>query len=125
MTIFLIEDDPILSECLQLTIERQFSDIDPQIRIFNNVFDATQALDEIIPDVIILEVLLNGPNSFSLLNELSSYHDTARIPVILLSSVELDCQMLQQYNVRHVLPRDTMRPVDLGLAVKEALAYAT
>ena len=84
---------------------------------------AIEAVDTRIPDVIILDVLLSGPNAFTLLHELRSHADLAAIPVILCtnSADSLAGNDLSAYGVRAVLDKTTMQPRDLVAAVKRVL----
>lgn len=84
---------------------------------------AIDAIDSKAPDVIILDVLLAGPNAFTLLHELQSHADLASIPVILCtnSADQLADEDVAAYGVRRVLDKATMVPGDLIAAVKKVL----
>lgn len=123
MVVFLIEDDTVMSECIKFDLLQQFTDTEIEVLTFRDAIAAIQGLDATLPDVILLNILPNGPNAFSLLNELSSYSDTARIPIILLSSLPLDRHALRQYNIYSILQTETMLPAEIGDAVRGALAH--
>lgn len=114
--LFIIEDDPLMAEC----IARALSPYDA--RIFPDAISATNALADGLPDLVLLDVLLNGPDGFTFLNEMISYSDTARIPVILVTSLQLAEQNLAHYGVRAILHKETMTPADIRDAVKNALS---
>jgi len=79
-------------------------------------------IDDKAPDVIVLDVMLEGGTAFALMHELQSYEDTARIPIILCSNIPgelLDHSALERYGVRIVLDKSTMRPYDLLSAVEQ------
>lgn len=114
--LFIIEDDPLMAEC----IARALSPYD--VRIFPDAISATNTLADGLPDLVLLDVLLNGPDGFTFLNEMISYSDTARIPVILVTSLQLAEQNLSHYGVRAVLHKETMTPADIRNAVENALA---
>ena len=83
---------------------------------------AIARIDDKAPDVIVLDVMLEGGTAFALMHELQSYEDTARIPVILCSNIPgelLDHKALDRYGVRIVLDKSTMRPYDLLSAVEQ------
>lgn len=84
---------------------------------------AIQAIDDIHPDVIILDVLLTGSTAFALLHELQSYGDTGKIPIILCTNLaaELSLDDLTSYGVRRILDKTTMKPDDLVAAVRSVL----
>lgn len=114
--LFIIEDDPLMAEC----VARALSPYD--VRIFSDAISATNALADGLPDLVLLDVLLNGPDGFTFLNEMISYSDTARIPVILVTSLQLAEQNLAHYGVRSILHKETMTPADIRDAVENALS---
>jgi two-component system, chemotaxis family, response regulator PixH len=84
---------------------------------------AIDSIDNSVPDVIVLDVLLAGPNAFTLLHELQSHADLANIPVILCtnSADQLAEEDVAAYGVRRVLDKATMMPGDLVTAIKKVL----
>lgn len=118
-TVLIVEDDDWLAEQHMRTLKEAG---------FNAYFvgHALAAMDEIDdkrPDVIVLDLLLAGPNAFTLLHELQSHTDLAVIPVILCtnSASELAEEDIAAYGVRKVLDKTTMHPGDLVAAVKKVL----
>lgn len=114
---FIIEDDMAMADCLELSARAAGIE---QVYRFEEVIGAAQATNEVVPDVILLDVLLSGPNGFTLLNELASYSDTARVPVILISSLNFQGQDLRHYNIIKILDKTTMLPADVMAAIKSA-----
>lgn len=114
--IFIIEDDRIMADCIALSLQ----DLG-EIETFGNVFTAIQALDQGLPDLIFLDVLLDGPDGFTLLNELASYSDTALIPVIIVSSLDLSHHDLRHYGVVGYLNKETMLPEEITNQARTAL----
>lgn len=84
---------------------------------------AIDAIDVVRPDVLVLDVLLAGPNAFTLLHELQSHADLAGIPVILCtnSADQLPPEDMGAYGVRQILDKATMHPSDLITAVRRVL----
>ena len=84
---------------------------------------AIDSIDQVLPDVLVLDVLLVGPNAFTLLHELQSHADLASIPVILCtnSADQLAEEDVEAYGVVRVLDKAAMLPEDLVTAVKKAL----
>ncbi len=109
--IFIIEDDKIMAECIAKACK------DCKTKIFSNAIEAMANLDQNMPDLIFLDILLSGPDGFTFLNELASYSDTAKIPIVIISSLNLKDQDLSEYGVIGKLNKDTMYP-------KEIMAYA-
>lgn len=84
---------------------------------------AIDAIDVRPPDVLLLDVLLAGPNAFTLLHELHSHEDLATIPVILCtnSADSLVAEDMAVYGVRAVLDKATMQPGDVVAAIKRII----
>ena len=111
--IFVIEDDEIMAECIA-------NSIGDDAMVFSNAIDAMQVIiDNKIPDMIFLDILLDGPDGFTFLNELVSYDDTARIPIVIISSLGFAGKNLSKYGVVGTLNKDTMRPEDVKEYVNE------
>ncbi|MBQ3263998.1 response regulator [Candidatus Saccharibacteria bacterium] len=83
------------------------------VRIFGDAVAAMEAIsDGAMPDLIFLDILLTGPDGFTFLNELVSYTDTARIPVVVVTSLEIQHD-LSDYGVVGILNKDTMTPAEV------------
>ena len=125
--IFIIEDDPDFAEIYQKHLTRYFPEI--PLQIFYNAIEANAAFSELseeeLPSLIILDILLTGPDGFTLLNELLSYPETSQIPVLLISSLNLGQMSLQAYNVRAILNKETFTPADFVTKIKDILSPAT
>ena len=121
--IFIIEDDPDFAEIYQKHLKRNFPEI--PLQIFYNAIEANAAFSELredeLPPLIILDVLLTGPDGFTLLNELLSYPETSQIPVLLISSLNLGQMSLQAYNVHAILNKETFTPADFVNQVQDIL----
>lgn len=129
--VYIIEDEPIMAECMALAVEGVTSNnsegevVHPRIEQFTDAVTAVAALREEIPDAILLDVLLTGPNGFAFLNEISSYTDTANIPVILVSSLDLSGRDLSSYSIIRVLDKNTMTPEDIQSSIRIALSQSS
>ena len=104
--IFVIDDDQIMAECIARSCKTP-------TKIFTNAIDAMDALDDDLPSLIFLDILLDGPDGFTFLNELVSYSDTAAIPIVIVSSLDFHDQDLSDYGVVGILNKDTMLPVEI------------
>lgn len=118
--VYIIEDDMTMAECIALSVRAASNS--PAAQVFHNAIEAMQGISQQLPDAILLDVLLDGPDGFTFLNELISYQDTARIPVVLISSLDFSNRNLSHYGVVQVLQKSTMTPEDIQLAVINALA---
>lgn len=119
-TILLIEDDHWLGDSYGRMLKRSGYEV---IRS-DTAEAAMQSVEESMPDCIIADVMLEGHTVFSLLNELQSYDDTRRIPVVLCSNLDHDMlsqARLHHYGVVSILDKATLTPDSLELAIKEIL----
>lgn len=114
--ILIVEDDAWLSE----HYARVLGAAGYQVSTAPHALAAIDAIDAQLPDVVVLDVLLAGPNAFTLLHELHSHADLASIPVILCtnSADRLAHEDIAAYGVREVLDKATMHPDDLVTAIK-------
>jgi len=64
---------------------------------------------------------LTGPTGFAVLNEMRSYPDLAKVPVIIVTSVSIKDELAKQYGVVEVLDKGKMTPQELIGAVQGAL----
>jgi len=104
--IFILDDDEIMAECIAKATKKP-------CRIFSNAIEAINALDDDFPDLIFLDILLDGPDGFTFLNELASYSDTSKIPVIVVTSLDLKTDRLENYQIKKVLKKDEMTPKEI------------
>ena len=105
--IFIIDDDEVMAECIA-----RYCKVQPT-RIFSNAIEAMNAIDDEKPELIFLDILLDGPDGFTFLNELASYDDTAKIPIVIISSLDFSGQDLSEYGVIGIISKDTMLPEDV------------
>ena len=103
--IFVIDDDEIMAECVARVCGKA--------KIFQNAIEAMNAIIAgEMPELIFLDILLDGPDGFTFLNELISYTDTAKIPVVITTSLELKND-LSVYGVVGVLDKTQMTPAEI------------
>ena len=117
--ILVVEDDMWLAEQYVRMIEKDgfYAQHAP------HALAAMDILDRGVPDVIVLDVLLSGPNAFALLHELRSHADLAAIPIILCTNSASDIKQrdVELYGVVQLLDKTTMHPDDLLTSIKKAL----
>lgn len=111
--IFIIEDDKMMAECLASACQPH------QSKIFSDAISATAYLSKQLPDLIFLDILLTGPDGFTFLHELVSYEDTAKIPVVITSSLDLSGYNLSEYGVIGILDKAKMHPTDIKYYVQK------
>jgi len=117
--VLIVEDDPWLAE----QYARLLQSAGFRVAIVPHALAAIDAVDDSVPDVMILDLMLVGPNAFTLLHELQSHADLANIPIILCttSADQLVAEDVVVYGVRAVLDKTTMQPSDLVAIVKKLL----
>ena len=117
--VLLVEDDAWLAET-EAAVLRKAS---YEVTVAPHALAAIEFVDELAPDVIILDVLLAGSTGFALLNELQSHGDTNTIPIILCTNLaeQFSRSELEKYGVRNVVDKTTMHPEDLVVAVRAVI----
>ena len=110
--IFVIDDDEIMAECIATATNSE-------TKIFSNTIDAINSIDETPPNLILLDILLDGPDGFTFLNELASYPDLSKIPIVIISSLDLKNYNLNNYNIVKILDKSTMLPEDIERLTNE------
>lgn len=105
--IFIIDDDNAMAKCLG-----RISGVEAMI--FSNAIEAMECIScGKIPDLIFLDVLLDGPDGFTFLNEVVSYSDTREIPIVIVSSIDFSGKDLSSYGIVGVLNKDNMLPEEI------------
>lgn len=114
--ILVIDDDEIMAECVARAVRK----VAP-VKIVSDAIAAMEGISQgEIPELVFLDILLDGPDGFTFLNEIVSYTDTAKIPIVIVSSLDFLKDDLGGYGVVGVLKKETMRPADIK---KYALEY--
>ena len=83
-----------------------------RIRLFTNAIEAIS--QEEVPELIFLDILLDGPDGFTFLNEMRSYEDLSRVPVVIMSSLNFAGRDLSAYGVVGYLNKSEMTPADVA-----------
>ena len=113
--IFVIDDDVIMAECIA-------KNCNDEAKVFGDAIGAMAAIaDGELPELRFLDIMLNGPDGFTFLNELVSYDDTVQIPVVIVSSMNFGQRDLSTYGVVEVLDKCKMKPMQIERLV---LQYA-
>lgn len=118
-SILIVEDDDWFAEQQMRTLSAAGYAV---TRAANGI-EAIEAIDTRIPDIVILDIFLPGPNGLTLLHELQSYADLAAVPVIVCSTSVSDIppDSLRAYGVRSVIDKTRMQPDELRVAVNREL----
>ena len=113
--IFVIEDDRGWENYYRWILKEQ------ELEFFHDGVEAIAAMDETVPDLVLLDILLTGPTGFAVLNEMRSYPELAKVPVIIVTSVAIRDELAEQYGVVRILDKGEMTPQELLGAVQGAL----
>lgn len=117
--VLVIEDDIWLAEQFVRTLQRA----DFVAHTVSSGHIAMEMIDELKPRVIVLDMLLTGGTGVTLLHELQSYEDTAKVPVILCTNLasHITHKEVSAYGVRRILDKATMHPDDIVTAVRSVV----
>ena len=113
---YVIEDNEIMSELFSRYLRGVC-----EVKVFHDAISAIQNISADAPDMIFLDVLLTGPDGFTFLNEIVSYEDTAKIPVVIVTSLDIKADSLKNYNVVKILRKDSLIPDDMKEIAREIL----
>lgn len=116
--ILIVEDDALFADFLASTLSPHF-----EVKIATDCLAAVEELDDFQPDALVLDLLMPAATGFDLLNEMASYPDTAKIPVVLCSSVTqaLNQDVLKANGVVAVIDKTSMQPRDVYYQLKAIL----
>lgn len=118
--LLLIEDDQWLADSF-LTVLRSRGH---EVTQLSTAYEAMAWIDANSPALIVADVLLGDHNSFTLFHELQSYPDTARIPIIVCTTLgkeQLSKADMSSYGIVDVLDKVTLTPDQLLLSVETHL----
>lgn len=112
--VYIIEDDADMGGLLAKYLKDT-----ARTKIFYDAISAISHIDKDKPKMILLDILLDGPDGFTFLNEIMSYQETARIPVALVTSLGVgSAEDLTDYGVVEILNKEFMTPEDVRETVK-------
>ena len=81
--ILIVEDDLFLANLLSLRFKKEGFEV---IQAFSGV-EALKKLEEIRPDVVLLDIILPQKNGFEVLEAIAQNPQTSNIPVIIVSNL--------------------------------------
>lgn len=88
--ILIVEDEPITQRLIAVNLERAGH----QVRSAANVPEAEAAINELLPDLVLLDWVLPNATGVGLMRKLRSDHRTREIPIIMLTSKTQESDML-------------------------------
>ncbi|MEO8691218.1 MAG: response regulator [Candidatus Saccharimonas sp.] len=121
--VLIVDDDEWLVELMSGILQKK-SEI--SIESAANGVEAMQSIELSVPDMIIMDMFMPGPDGLVVLHELQSYTDLALIPVVLCTNsaqdIEASAEWLQEYGVRSIIDKATMTPGSFAKVVEGILA---
>lgn len=116
--ILVIEDEPWQAEHTASVLSKAGY----SLNLASNALEALDILDAEAVNIIILDMFLPGPNAFTLLHELKSHEDLAKIPVIIFSAQsEYSLDVLQPYGVVDLVDKTIASPAELISSVRKVI----
>lgn len=114
--VLVVEDNLFLAENFSRILRSEF-----EVATSESADLAIKIIDEFKPDIILLDILLDGYSGFSLLNEINSHYDIMNISVVICSDLTdgLDADSLEKYGVRAILDKSKATPADILRTIKE------
>lgn len=117
--VLIVEDDNWLADSYSLILTQAGW----MTQTVHSATKALRAIDDKLPDVVLLDVLLPGANAIELMHELQSYSDTKNLPIVLCTSLgghHLKKDNLEEYGVRAVLDKSRLTAPHLLRALRRA-----
>ena len=112
--VLVVDSDEVTGRCLIRVFEKNGI----SGHLSKNAIEAINFIDENeVPEIVFLDVMLTGPDGFTFLNEMVSYADTMKVPIVVVSEKDFSSFNLSEYNVVGFLNKNTMKP-------EEVLEYA-
>lgn len=121
MKLLLVEDDAWLAE----SYGRIFKKSGYAVVMARDGHEAIRLVEIEKPDLLLVDVMLEGQTVIGLLHELQSYADTEQLPVIVCSALTdpyVSVERLHHYGIRAVLDKAVVTPDQLVATIQEVLA---
>ena len=114
--VLVVDSDEVVGGCLIRTFEKN----KVSGHLSKNAIEAIDYVDEKgAPEIVFLDVMLTGPDGFTFLNEMASYADTMKVPIVIMSEKDFSGFNLVEYNVVGFLDKNTMKPEEVLNYVRE------
>lgn len=119
--VLIVDDEPMARTLLRLMLVR----VGFNVSEAEDGFDALEKVQQNLPDIILLDVMMPGMDGFSVCEELRQRKETATLPIIMLSA-KTDLDSINKgmrigatkYLTKPISPEDLTRHVKEALDVK-------
>ena len=115
--LLIVEDDKNWADILG----KFAADVGAEHRVVVSGGQAIEIIDDWRPDAVILDMLLAGETAIALLNELRSYADLARLPIVVCTNIDVKMDDLRPLGVKAILNKTSMRPNEARAIFREVL----
>ncbi|MEK7564628.1 MAG: response regulator [Patescibacteria group bacterium] len=117
--ILLVEDDPFLLDMYST----KFKEVGFDVSIAQDGEMAIVKSKEILPDLILLDVVLPKKDGFEVLKVLKSDSETAKIPVVMLTNLGLDSDVKRglELGAQSYIIKAHFTPTEVVAKVKDIL----
>lgn len=101
--VLVIEDEPNIAEAISFILSREGW----KVSIHTSGTTAVQAVHDISPDVLILDVMLPGKSGYDILQDLRSSDTTRALPVLMLTArgQKTDRELAQRLGVNRFMTK--------------------
>jgi two-component system OmpR family response regulator len=86
-----VDDDPGVRDLVTLTLRAEGVDV----HVADNGFSVEQMVEDIRPDIVLLDVMMPGRDGYDVLSSLKSSCTTCEVPVVLLTARASDAEIWQ------------------------------
>ena len=104
--IYIIEDDPSIQEIEIIALKNS----NYMVQAFDRASDFYEKLEEILPDLILLDIMLPDEDGYQIVRKLRSSSRTSRIPVIMITAKTTEMDMVKGLD-------DILQPGDVLLTL--------
>ncbi len=122
-TIYVVDDEPLITRLAQINLER----MGYTIKIAHDGAEALDALQkgEVKPDLILLDIMMPYMDGFELLEKLRFDDNLRSIPVIVMTARALDSDIIEghKFGAQQYLTKP-INPTELTTVVAEVLRQA-
>ena len=105
--ILIIDSDEVFAGCILRALEKNGY----KGQVSNNAIEAIEVVAEDgAPEMVFLDPMLTGPDGFTFLNEMASYADTMKTPIVIVSERDFSKFDLSDYGVVGYLDKNIVTP---------------
>ena len=114
LKVLIIDDDKIFAQFLQATL------LGFETELALDAATGLELVDSFQPDAIVLDLLMPTATGLSFINEIASFPDTSKIPIVVCSTVaaNLNPDLLSLSGIVKVFDKATMQPNDIYYQLK-------